>query len=442
MTAVSAPPGRATATRFGAGLLACALAGLPIGLDVELIGRITGTELVILALLPVLLLHGRIPALAGPMRTLVVLALVWLVAQFVSDIANDTAVDNMMRGGARALVTAILLLGFFALAGDRPRNLHAIYLAFAVGMLIGTVVNPSEFFEDYRWKFGYGNGTTMLMVAAAGLAWAAGMRSVAIGICVLAGILNLFLGFRSMAGMAVMTGLLLGLSALLGERNRGTSTLQVVVILAVLAAGGVGVIELYAEAAQSGLLGQEEQEKYLQQVDERGVLLSGRAEFPVALEAVMERPLLGHGSWAANEHYAIRIWELSGFRLDDIPFEASDLIPSHSHLMGAWVEAGVLGALFWFYVLLLLARAFVAMVRNGAVTDPVLVFTLMNLLWAVFFSPYGLSNRVFGCFAIVVAATVLRLDARTRPDLAPRRPSPPSPIVHRERPGEPPGELP
>lgn len=418
MTDAAAPPPPAAGHRFGLGLLACVLAGLPIGLDVELIGRITGTELVLLALLPVAVLRGRMPALAGPMRTLVALALVWLVAQFVSDVANDNTVDNMARGAARALVTAFLLLGFFALAGDRPRNLRVVYLAFAVGLLVGARINPSDYFEIDRWKFGYGGGTTTLIIAGAGLAWAWGMRSVAIGICVLAGILNLFLGFRSLAGMAIMTGLLLGLSALLGDRDRGTSTLQVVVIFAVLAAGGAGVIELYAEAAQSGLLGVEEQEKYFQQVDGRGVLLSGRAEFPVALEAVMERPLLGHGSWAVNEHYAIRIWEISGYGLDEIPPDASDLIPSHSHLMGAWVEAGVLGALFWVYVLLLLARAFVAMVRNGAVADPLLAFVLMNLLWAVFFSPYGLTNRVVGCFAIVVAVTVLRLDARTRADLA------------------------
>lgn len=435
MTGVTAPPRRAAGHHFGLGLLVCAVVGLPIGLDVELIGRITGTELVMLALLPVALLRGWMPPWAGPMRTLVVLALVWLVAQFVSDLANETELDNMARGGARALVTACLLLGFFTLAGDRPRNLRAIYLAFAVGFLIGARINPSDYFETDRWKFGYGGGTTTLIIAAAGLAWAWGMRSVAIGICVLAGILNLFLGFRSLAGMSVMTGLLLGLSTLLGAGARRASSLQVAVIFTALVGGGAGLIELYAEAAQSGLLGVQEQEKYFQQVDERGVLLSGRAEFPVALEAVMERPLLGYGSWATNEHYAIRIWERAGIGVDDIPFEASDLIPSHSHLMGAWVEAGAFGALFWMYVLLLLARAFVAMVRNSAVADPVLAFVLMNLLWAVFFSPYGLSNRVVGCFAIVVAVTVLRLDARTRPDLAPRRPSPHSPIVHRKRPG-------
>lgn len=412
----------AAARSFGPGLLACVAVGLPLGLDLELVGRVTGTELVLLALLPVLLLHGRIPALTGPIRTLIGLALVWLAAQFVSDIVNETGADNMARGAARALVTAFLLLGFFALAGDRLRNLRAIHVAFAVGLLVGARVNPSDYFEADGWKFGYGGGTTMLVVAGAGLAWAWGMRSVAIGVCVLAGILNLFLGYRSMAGMAVMTGLLLGLSALLGARARRTSTLQVVVIFAVLGAGGAGVIELYAEAAQSGLLGLEEQEKYMWQVDERGVLLSGRAEFPVALEAVMERPLLGHGSWAANEHYAIRIWEISGYGLEDIPFHASDLIPSHSHLMGAWVEGGVFAALFWLYVLLLLARAFIAMVRNGAVADPILAFILMNLLWAVFFSPYGLTNRVVGCFAIVVAVTVLRLDARTRAD-APLHPA-------------------
>lgn len=403
---------RAAAARpFGMGLMACAAAGLPIGLDIELIGRITGTELVLLAMLPVLLLRDRMPPLTGPMRMLLVLALVWLVAQFSSDIVNATAPDDMARGAARAGITSVLLLGFFSLAGNRLRNLRALHVALAMGFLIGAYISPSEYIETDAWKFGYGNGAIMLTVAFGALLWAWGLRSAAIVVCVLMGMLNLFLGYRSMAGIVTMTALLLVLSRLFGGRGRATSVPQVVMIFVVLGIAGAGLIELYAQAAQSGLLGYEAQEKFERQVDERGVLLSGRAEFPVALEAALERPLLGHGSWAVNESYAARMWELSGIGLEDIPFSASDLIPTHSHLMGAWVEGGIFSALLWLYVIVLVVRAIIVVVRDASVADPIMVFTVMCLLWTVLFSPYGLTNRAFSCFGIVVVVTVLRLGA-------------------------------
>ncbi|PWC88096.1 hypothetical protein TSH100_08430 [Azospirillum sp. TSH100] len=402
----------------GLGILVCLAVGFPVGVDIDLVGRLTGTELVLIPLVALGLLAGRFPPIEGPLRTLLILALVWCGAQYVSDIVNGSSSANMLRGAARSLMTVMLLLGFCICCGNRIRNIHATYVAMAVGLVAGAYLNPSLYAETEPWKFGYGVGTTMLLVAGAGWLWKQRLYLPALGLCGAIGLLNLQLGFRSMGGMVFMTAILLGLSLALGNRRRVISawgaSLQIAVSVLVLSAGGVLIIDLYAGAAQQGLLGQQEQEKFFDQVDDRGVLLSGRSELPIAIEAVKEKPFLGHGSWAEDEYYSTLYWQQSGQRVDDMLPEERDLIPTHSHLMGAWVEGGILSALFWFYALFLLARTILVLIHNRSLADPIVILTLVMLGWAIPFSPYGLTNRVMSSFAIVVAVTLLRLDAESQ----------------------------
>ncbi|WP_042699080.1 O-antigen ligase family protein [Azospirillum sp. B506] len=399
----------------GLGILICLAVGLPIGMDITLVGRLTGTEIVLIPLMALRLMTGSLPPIEGPVRTLLILTLVWCGAQYVSDIVNDSSTANMLRGVARALMTALLILGFLICCDNRMRNIHVLYVAMGLGLMAGAYVNPSTYTEAEPWKFGYGTGASMLLVAGASWLWRQRLHLPALALCSGIGVLNLELGFRSMGGMVFMTAILLGLSRVLGTRRRILSAwgaaLRIAVTLLVLSGGSVLIIDLYASAAQQGLLGQEEQEKFANQVDDRGVLLSGRAELPISIEAVKEKPLLGHGSWAEDEYYSTLYWQMSGLQVDDMMLEERDLIPTHSHLMGAWVEGGILSALFWFYVLFLLARTILALVHNRSLADPIVILTLIMLGWAVPFSPYGLSNRVMSSFAIAVAATMLRLDS-------------------------------
>lgn len=250
----------------------------------------------------------------------------------------------------------------------------------------------------------------MLIVAFADIQWSNHKKN-AIIICFLAGAINFSFGFRSMAGIASMTGFLLIVGTYFGDRLRVFSTGNAVMGLGVLAIGTMGIIDLYAVGASSGWFGKYEQERYEAQVDERGVLFSGRAEFLVAIDAIAERPILGYGSWAANEYYAISLLELSGYSTEELPPGFSDTIPTHSHLTGAWVDGGVFSALFWIYVLFLLARALLAILRRPQIGSPTIIFILINLGWAVLFSPYGLTSRLSAALAITVAVTVLRQEA-------------------------------
>lgn len=389
------------------------LLGSLVGVDVTLIGRLSLNELFLAALLIGLGLAGRLPVPPRPVRTVLILALVWLAAQLASDLVNQSSPDNLARGVARAVMTLVLVYSLYALFGRHRPRLHLFFVGLGLGLLLLPTFFPTELSIGHPWKFGYGTPVTFLAVGLAALAWYRGMRVAAMLVCAALGVLNLFLGFRSMGGICLMTALVLGLSVLFGA-SRTYSTSKAVAALALVLAGGTGVVNLYSFAAENRLLGEFEREKFLEQVDERGVLLSGRSEWLIGTRAFLERPLLGHGSWAENEDYAVLAWELSTGSPVGAPEDLPDVIPTHSHLLGALVEGGILAGLIWIYVLALITRAGLLMVRSPQALDPVIAFALVQLAWNVLFSPYGLVNRVISCMGVVVAAMVL-MEARGTP---------------------------
>ncbi len=408
------------------GWIACFLIGLPVGLDFEIVGRITGIELLFLMLVPAGAFSTGLSQVTGPVWRLLMLSILWFLAQLASDLINGTEFGNLMRGSARALITAILILGYFLTVRDDLLRLTALLIGLAVGLLIGFVYEPSDYAIDMPWKFGYGMSVTMFIIAAATIFWYFRKISAAILLCFLASSLNFFEGYRSMAGISFMSGVLIAIPAFAPPSVRRRSNAILIIAGFALVLSAAGITRLYSYAALGGLLGAEEEDKYRFQVGALGVLLSGRSEIMVSSQAIIDRPLFGHGSWASNSDYAYMLLELSGAESVDSAAVTSDLIPSHSHLFGAWVEGGVLAALFWFYVLALLARALATILSRDDLVNPLVAFSMMNLAWALFFSPYGLTNRALSCVGIVAAVTVQRLAARSSgSDPAPQMPGKP-----------------
>jgi hypothetical protein len=61
-------------------------------------------------------------------------------------------------------------------------------------------------------------------------------------------------------------------------------------------------------------------------------------------------------------------------------------------LFGAWVESGIVGAVFWFWVLWIPARALIC-ASGREPLFPFFAFIGMLLIWNVLFSPYGADGR-------------------------------------------------
>jgi len=174
-------------------------------------------------------------------------------------------------------------------------------------------------------------------------------------------------------------------------------------ILALLLFGAWAALYVYKYAAESGLMGEQEKEKFARQSQAKMGFLSGRGEFVNAFLAIVDSPLLGQGSWARDSKgFNLRAAILRGDEIIDPSFFSSSRpIQTHSHIGGAGAQHGIAGIIFWVYVLALLIRTIRH--RMGLIPDlfGYLALTLPSMIWNILFSPPG-GRPITACCIVVL----------------------------------------
>ena len=129
------------------------------------------------------------------------------------------------------------------------------------------------------------------------------------------------------------------------------------------AAAVVGIaLNAYTNLAATGALGLPAQQKLeVQGTGRYGILLGGRPEVLLSVRAIVDSPLIGHGILARLPEDSIlrvagALRQLGYVELSSVLAD-QELTRAHSHLFGAWMEAGLAGALFWIAVLVLVIRS-------------------------------------------------------------------------------------
>jgi hypothetical protein len=131
----------------------------------------------------------------------------------------------------------------------------------------------------------------------------------------------------------------------------------------------------------------------------------------VSFQAVIDSPLLGHGSVAKDFQYVDLLTE----RLASLGYEAGSqpsdvgLIPAHSYIMGSWVWAGVLGGLFWLTVAVFAARLVAGLYTVRLALAPLLAYSTISLLWNIAFSPYAGDARIGAAYGIALCLLGIRI---------------------------------
>lgn len=348
-----------------------------------------------------------------PVLTLLV---VWLVGQVITDLYRGTPVEDYSRGWLKIIMFGIQIAALWLFLSRRQQYLVAFILGHAIS-LVANISAQQELYGDQFWKFGFGEGLGMIIaVLFSGslpltLYW---RRFAWIGLMV-AAFLLLFVNFRSgfgifliAAGICFVIQIFERVPAM--RRNFNGK------IFAVMLLGGIafsqGIFSIYGYFADSGALGQEAEYKYkIQSRGDVSILLGGRVESLVSSKAIADSPIIGHGSWAKDLYYARmlqnKVRELR-ISVDGSRKLRSDLIPSHSYFMGAWVEAGILGALFWLYVMYITILAIFMIFKNNVKIYPAILAPLLVTMWAIPFSPFGAEARFSAGLAIVIAMIVSR----------------------------------
>ena len=380
-------------------------------LEIEMIGRLFATDIILIGLFPFLFLVKRHRLWEQMPRMFIIFCILWLFGQVTTDLIRQTPFNDWTRGWAKIVVTLINFSTLYLLLYSNRRRIVVFVLGLAVGGILQYYFNPGIYAEGSPWKFGVGSSVTWLMILIATYFFER-IKLVSISILGFAASINLYLGFRSLAGICFLTMAYMSLQWLYSRKNTLKPKLwsrnTVLIGLAVLLTGVI-FIKGYAFLAREGLLGEKAMQKYLYQASgDFGLLFGGRSELLISGRAIMDSPIIGHGSWAKDYRYADTLVYLKRM-LGYYPGQPNELglIPTHSHLFGAWVEAGILGAVFWAWVLFLPIRVLAGLYRTKEPLSPLIIFFSFILIWDILFSPFGAERRFVTPYYIIVMMSFL-----------------------------------
>lgn len=411
--------GRMNAIAVQYGIMAL-LIGLAAPFYVKAGGDISIGELAFPLLLPIVLIMRRKEIGKSSIATIFLLLGLWLFGQMLTDLYRRTEFMDWVRGDADIVVFGVGILVLIGLVGKSETRKVLFAIGVGVGTMLAARIEPTQPQSDDPWKFGYSPGVTLLLFVICCYFFRRRNYFAILVLVMGVSVVNVVENFRSMVLFLLITVALtvpliperIGRLRLLPPPG-STARLLVMAALA-LGAGGLafGMIKL---ATMSGMMGQESQAKNQQQSQAvGGMFVGGRPEILVSSRAVFDSPILGHGSWARDSKYIEMLRDIKsryGIAYDPAAGEeeAADVIPTHSYLFGAWVWAGILGAVFWFYVLSKVMKSIVKLSLLRPATMPLYAYLLVRQFWNILFSPFGSTERILTAFVIVIMVELLEV---------------------------------
>jgi hypothetical protein len=377
------------------------------------VGILLATDLLVLAALPIAIIRHFDRLKQKPVPTLLTLGSCWLLAQIATDFVTHSAPEDYLRGWVKITLILVNLIVLWTVVCRTKRRFVLYAAGAALGGILTFFLSPSDQMIGTPWKFGLGIPTTMLVTMMIGNFARRQHLRILVPMTVLA-VAHVFENFRSMALICVLTAVYCSFEfAMAGSKGQFKARK-----LLLLAAGAVlaafSFTGVYSYYAKQGAFGDYARLKLEAQSGEGGLLLGGRGEVLASGKAILDSPLLGHGSWAKDPTYSAILSE-SRRELGYKKFQAGkgdDLIPAHSHIFGAWVEAGMPGALFWLFVLwMAVSNLFKASGREPLL--PFFAFAGILLTWDILFSPISPDRRFITPY-FIAAMILLKSFEKTR----------------------------
>jgi len=118
------------------------------------------------------------------------------------------------------------------------------------------------------------------------------------------------------------------------------------------------------------------------------LLLVGRVETLVVMEAIKDKPLLGFGSWGKDK--TGEYWEMLNFLKSTKNLENPlGVIPKHSVVLGSWMWGGIIGFIGILLIGLTMLRMFFITFRVNFFLSPIISIYFVESIWHFLFSPIG-----------------------------------------------------
>jgi O-antigen ligase len=302
------------------------------------------------------------------------------------------------------------------LINNKTRRIFIFALSFATVMFIGSLQFRGDFLEE--WKFGVAQGVAVLALLVSSHFYIRRRYWICFFISMILAGLNLRYGFRSQLVVQLVAAVLV--LPLFDEaktwRNgshAGQNRWRVLVLLVLAGSAAYAANAAIKYGSKIGLFDESTSAKFEGQASgDYGVLVGGRPETLVAIQAIRDSPILGHGSFPYGQKYVQLKQDIQyehGYTDSDEPIEEEyPVIPTHSHLTMAWVEGGILGGICWIYIFALTVRSIFHLSSLRPNLAPLYCYFLVGFLWDILYSPFGSVNRIWGAYFILLSYFILK----------------------------------
>jgi hypothetical protein len=387
--------------------------------SLNVVGALPYSEVLLLTMLPALLLTRGKRAFDRQYLWFYILAGGWFLGTQIADIYNGIPWYGRMKGTARVVFFVLDFIGLAILINNKTRRI----LVFTLSLATLLFLSSTEFSSDFtlQWKFGLTHAVAMVSLLISSYFYKERRYWICFAIALILAVLNFRYGARSQLVIHVISAVLIlpifDSAQTQARSARGTpNVVRVLVLLAM--AGGVSYAANAAikYAAEKGIFDESTNSKFQTQSEgDYGVLVGGRPETLVAIQAIRDSPILGHGSFAFGVKYLELKQDIQyehGYSDSDEPEDTEfPIIPTHSHLTLAWVEGGILGGICWIYIFILVLRALLRLTTLRPYLAPLYSYLLVNFLWDILYSPFGSVNRMRAAFFILLSYFILRSPA-------------------------------
>jgi hypothetical protein len=385
--------------------------------SLNVVGSLPWSEALLLPMLPVLLLARGGRAFDRQYLMFYIMAGGWFLGTQIADTYNGMPAYNRMKGTARVVFFILDFMALATLINNKSRRILVFALSLATLLFVGSF----EFAGDFllQWKFGLSHAFAMGLLLVSSYYYKQRRYWVCFSIAAALAAINFRYGFRSQLVIHVVSAILI-LPIFDNTQTKATGargyehTLRVLVLLALSGVVVYGANAAIKYGAENGFFDESTNAKFQTQSEgDYGVLVGGRPETLVAIQAIRDNPIIGHGSFPFGYKYLQLKQDIQyehGYSDSDEPEETEfPIIPTHSHLTMGWVEGGILGGICWIYIFVLVLRAVLRLTTLRPHLAPLYSYLLVNFLWDILYSPFGSVNRMRAAFFILLSYFILRM---------------------------------
>lgn len=382
-------------------------------IKINIIGVLYAPE-VILLLCFLFLFPKNYHLIKSQITPFIPLTLLFLFSQVISDLYRVSLSEDYLRGWANIILFLINTITLFILLDNNKEKFFIFGIGIAIGLILSYLLSPNIYVQSgLVWKFGYGYAITFLIALLTTRSFFQNELFKSL-IFLFLGFINFYFGFRSLAGICLLVFIFSTLmkykvvNRFMYDKKSGKSKIFGIFCFFLFASFLVNYT--YTFLVTNSYLGYDETIKFQTQSGPLGVLIGGRQELLSSIYAIYQSPIIGYGSWAKSPFSDGLLTDLLsqlGYYTPAVSY-FGDRIPTHSHIFGAWITAGIFGVFIWFWFLYKAIKSILINSLNKDNWNSFFYFVSILMIWHLFFNHFNGSARFYDGYYLCIILYINR----------------------------------